>query len=392
MVTFSGSGIPSWESFIFQFERVANRRGWRSRKKIERLLDSLTDNALEYTRKLDIEDYHTLKKKLRQQFSKKPQPVTARRQIQYIRQQENESLEDFAHKVYSLAMDGYDRCEMDTLEDIATEAFLRGCKEKDAAIKAMEKNPTSLSKAVKYVKTSLANQKAIFGGTKQSYSKRQVTFSDTEEVLPNQPSGHASSLEQEIKNLSSLVGQLSNSIETNTKEKIERQRSPSPRFMSPTTPYVGFTPNYRRSPTPDNPRDVNLRPSWQSPNKSQLSPNKNYGQYGGQYANRYGSNQQYRSQNRMQYPDQGQRRQDTYRGYNSPQFSSQYQSPNRGYTPPRQARPQSQYNSSWRSPEKNMFKLGDRQQSTSPEPSSTRSQQNSPIMQRKETLNKTGSG
>jgi hypothetical protein len=68
--------------------------------------------------------------------------------FQYARQQDNESLEDFAHKVYVLALDGYEKCEDDTLEDIATEAFLRGCKEKEAAIKAMEKNPPSLPKAI----------------------------------------------------------------------------------------------------------------------------------------------------------------------------------------------------------------------------------------------------
>jgi hypothetical protein len=43
-----------------------------------------------------------------------------------VRQQENESLEDFAHEVYVLALDGYEKCEDDALEDIATEAFLRG--------------------------------------------------------------------------------------------------------------------------------------------------------------------------------------------------------------------------------------------------------------------------
>jgi hypothetical protein len=53
------------------------------------------------------------------------------------------------------ALDGYEKCENDALEDIATEAFLRGCKEKEAALKAMEKSAASLSKAIKVVKTSL---------------------------------------------------------------------------------------------------------------------------------------------------------------------------------------------------------------------------------------------
>lgn len=48
MSTFDGTGKPSWESFIYQFERTANRRHWRNRGKTGRLLDCLKDIALEY--------------------------------------------------------------------------------------------------------------------------------------------------------------------------------------------------------------------------------------------------------------------------------------------------------------------------------------------------------
>ena len=121
-------------------------------------------------------------------------------------------MEDFSHTVYVLALDGYGKCEDDALEDIATEAFLRGCKEKEAAIKAMEKNPVTLSKAIKFVKTSLANQKAIFGSEKTSLAQRQVTFSDTEgtnsKEKENSHMQRLTCLEQEIRNVFSLVGRL----------------------------------------------------------------------------------------------------------------------------------------------------------------------------------------
>jgi hypothetical protein len=86
-----------------------------------------------------------------------------------VRQQEHERLEDFAHKVYVLGLGGYEQCEDGALEDIATEAFLRGCKEKEAAIKAV-----TLSKAIQFVKTSLANQKAIFGSAKTPWLKDKL--------------------------------------------------------------------------------------------------------------------------------------------------------------------------------------------------------------------------
>jgi hypothetical protein len=49
------------------------------------------------------------------------------------------------------------------VDQIATEAFLRGCREKEAARSVLEKDPSSITQAVKMVKTYIANQRAIFG-------------------------------------------------------------------------------------------------------------------------------------------------------------------------------------------------------------------------------------
>jgi hypothetical protein len=63
MSTFDGTGKPSWESFIYQFERTANRRHWRNIKKTGRLLDCLKDIAVEYARKVSKDDdYDSLRK------------------------------------------------------------------------------------------------------------------------------------------------------------------------------------------------------------------------------------------------------------------------------------------------------------------------------------------
>jgi hypothetical protein len=240
-------------------------------------------------------------------------------------------LEDFSHTVYVLALDGYEKCEDDALEDIATEAFLRGCKEKEAAIKAMEKNPVTLSKAIKFVKTSLANQKAIFGSTKNILVQRQVTFSDTEgtnsKEKENSHMQRQTCLEQEIKTLSSLVGKLSSSIEDNVIERRkERQRSSSP--------VTGYTPGYKspprympqyRSQSPlqtynsgrSSPQSVNSRPRWNSPNRrQQFSPSR--GGYQSTHFRKQGIGQdQYQGQNKGCTPtsEQG-RRQGQYQGQN----------------------------------------------------------------------------
>jgi NTP pyrophosphatase (non-canonical NTP hydrolase) len=66
MSTFDGTGKPSWESFIYQFERTANRRHWRNRRKTGRLLDCLKDIALECARKVNKDDdYDSLRMKIK---------------------------------------------------------------------------------------------------------------------------------------------------------------------------------------------------------------------------------------------------------------------------------------------------------------------------------------
>ena len=43
-------GDKTWDPVIFQFERVADRCGWSSRKQAEKLVDCLGGKALEYMR------------------------------------------------------------------------------------------------------------------------------------------------------------------------------------------------------------------------------------------------------------------------------------------------------------------------------------------------------
>jgi hypothetical protein len=80
----------------------------------------------------------------------------------------------------------------------------------------MEKNSVTLSKAIKFVKTSLANQKAIFGSAKTSLAQRQVTFSDTEgtnsKEKENSHMQRLTCLEQEIRNFTKIQALITTPI------------------------------------------------------------------------------------------------------------------------------------------------------------------------------------
>ena len=176
-------GDKTWDSFIFQFERVADRCGWSSRKQAEKLVDCLGGKALEYVRELRLEeDFTRMKRKLAKRFGVKDAPITVRRQLQFLKQEENESLEEFSQRVHFLVMDGYPGALESTIEQIAVEHFLKGCIDHRAASVAMNKNPTHIHKAVKYTKDAINNRKVLYGKSATTSSIRKVSFNDDESL------------------------------------------------------------------------------------------------------------------------------------------------------------------------------------------------------------------
>lgn len=238
MSSYSGEGKVSWESFIFQFERIAERRHWGSTRRLDRLIDCLSGVALEYANKLSGNlNYRKFKHEMKRRFSLKDAPVAARRKLQYVRQKEDESIEQFSQRVHFLTLDAYEDAGSKTIHQMAVEAFLRGCKEKEAARAAMEKEPSSIHKALKYVKASIANQRAIFGA-RPSYSHRQVTFSepdcdvtrdDSLEIrnVSKAQSDDLTSSTKQLGELKSMLGDLTKALKEGFSNR-RFSRSPSP--------------------------------------------------------------------------------------------------------------------------------------------------------------------
>ena len=179
---FSGdpSGI-SWLSFIMKFDRISQRRGWSEDKKLDRLYDCLTDKALEYAARSDNRDnFAALKGELALRFDLKEEPVAARQQLHLAKQGDDETLEAYLQRILAIAMDGYKDASAVLLQQMATEAFLRGCRHKDAATLVMNEAPQTIHVACKRIKTMLANKKAIWG--KVSFSERIFTVQEETRV------------------------------------------------------------------------------------------------------------------------------------------------------------------------------------------------------------------
>jgi hypothetical protein len=219
------TGKGNWETYLVQFERMATRSGWDDRDKVDRLFDCLADQALEYAQRMSTEDYHELCAEMSRRFKLKDTPIASRRQLHLIKQLEGEELAEFSQRVHWLAMDGHPNARPSTVQEVAVEAFLRGCKDKYAAEMAMEKEPVTIFDAVEYVKNSSSNHQALFG------SKGHVSFSEAE-PLDVKVASVDSGAEQRLKKVEEQLGSRLSNVEQNVSELLslvkERLRSTSP--------------------------------------------------------------------------------------------------------------------------------------------------------------------
>ena len=143
-----------------------------------------------------------------------------RRGLQFIKQEENETLEKYSQRVHFLFMDGYSGAGEKTIEHISVEHFHRGCLDKHAAAVAMDKNPKEIHKAVKCVKDAINNRKAIYGRSSsgQSALTRRASFanpdlysgdeSDTDNYNVRTVSAKESQLNRSDKGLSKRIEDL----------------------------------------------------------------------------------------------------------------------------------------------------------------------------------------
>ena len=164
-----------------KFDRISQRRGWSEDKKLDRLYDCLTDKALEYAARSDNRDnFAALKGELALRFDLKEEPVAARQQLHLAKQGDDETLEAYLQRILAITMDGYKDVSAVLLQQMATEAFLHSCRDKDAATLVMNEAPQTIHVACKRIKTMLANKKAI--GGKVSFSERIFTVQEEKRV------------------------------------------------------------------------------------------------------------------------------------------------------------------------------------------------------------------
>ena len=199
------TGSTDFFAFSKKFDLMASAYGWSEEVKLLKLVENLTDGALDLYRRQSDEvssSFVLLKEALCKAFGKEDDPYLHRSEIGAILQCSDESLEQFGRRVRELSAKAYSVATPEMLEILATDAFLKGCSDLEAVKLAMVSQPKTLSEAIKYTR-----QNSYFDlmARKHKSRARRVTIKDDEatssSVRQVQTSSTATELTEVIKSI-----------------------------------------------------------------------------------------------------------------------------------------------------------------------------------------------
>ena len=259
METFDGKA-GHWRAFQFHFEQTAKSCEWSKETKLNRLIGCLRGKALEFTqrRPTSIQNsYKRLMRDLKKRYGQRDTPSFLRRKIAYLKQGDDEDLDEFAEKVHQMTLDAYPKVKNKYIQDAAADTFLKGCKDRVAATLARARTNKTLHQAVRNVKRNL--QESL--PSKVSLGIRQVEFHPPSPTSHRSPSPHPGKQEtcvidsQEIANivsqniersLSGLAPQIAEAMK-GIGEDSRQPREISRQGRSPRTPSASPGPSPNRA-------------------------------------------------------------------------------------------------------------------------------------------------
>ena len=161
---------------------MAQQYQWTEDEKLSKFVEALQDKALQFYGNLPEEvrdDYQLVSKKFHAQFWPQEPSQTVRSQLKVLKQQPDESLEEYAEKCQQLATDAWGATNLKMTEHSAMDAFLHGLIDTEAAYSALEKEPANLDEALELTKQAMHNCRALLGN--HSKNVRMVSFAEEEE-------------------------------------------------------------------------------------------------------------------------------------------------------------------------------------------------------------------
>ena len=169
-------GKTNWLSFKKKFNSYRKVMVWSETESKDYLMWSLEGKALDFfTITSDIEKYsfRRIIKKLEARFGVKELTETSKVKFQQASQRPDESLEDWADRVMTLATPAFVDLPEDHLKQEAIAKFSQGCCDKDAGKHACFEHPSTMEEALNLVKHHQYISQAVDG--KQSKKGNDVS-------------------------------------------------------------------------------------------------------------------------------------------------------------------------------------------------------------------------
>ena len=160
-------GKTNWLSFKKKFDSYRKVLRWSEEESKDYLMWSLEGKALDFLTitKIDLEKYSFRKimKKLETRFGVKELTETSKAKFRQAFQKQDESLEDWADRVMTLATPAFVDLPEDHLKKEAIARFCQGCTDKEAAKHACFKKPETMEEALNLVKHHQYISQAVDG-------------------------------------------------------------------------------------------------------------------------------------------------------------------------------------------------------------------------------------
>ena len=177
-------GKTNWLSFKKKFNSYRKVMKWSETESKDYLMWSLEGKALGFlTINSDIEKYsfRRIVKKLEARFGVKELTETSKVKFQQASQRPDESLEDWADRVMTLATPTFVDLPEDHLKQEAIAKFSQGCCDKDAGKHACFEHPSTMEEALNLVKHHQYISQAVDG--KQSKKGNDVSVNAVQSTL-----------------------------------------------------------------------------------------------------------------------------------------------------------------------------------------------------------------
>ncbi|VDI38347.1 Hypothetical predicted protein [Mytilus galloprovincialis] len=175
-IKYDGKG--NWQAFFTKFARYAEVCEWGPQECKDQLCWCLEGKASEYYALITERDrevsYRELVEKLHKRFGFKALPETAQVQFNNARQAPEESLEDWADRVLSLATRAFRNLPDDYMYEQAVMRLCQGIENKQLGVQISNLQPQSIEEAIDKIRLFQHNTQAIYGKPNRR-EVRQVT-------------------------------------------------------------------------------------------------------------------------------------------------------------------------------------------------------------------------